>query len=178
MSGLPLSPFYLLFGAGILSCALPSTAGQVPIEGNVTERSALSGEWSGSYWSHGVRRRGIISFSLAERADSGRGEVEITFSPALSSARTSGTVDPKGVDVTEADPKPCTIIDLKVVKVEDGHVQGATVPFWDPDCNCRARTEFEGTLAEGHITGTFTTRREATQNRLLTGHWRADRKAS
>ena len=167
MSGLPLSSLYLLLGAGIVSCALPSTAGQVPVEGNVTERSALSGEWSGS-----------IRFSLAERADSGRGEVEITFSPALSSASTSGTVDDKGETVAETNPKPSTIINLKVVKVEGGHVQGTTVPYWDPDCNCRARSEFEGTLAEGQITGTFTIHREATHDRLLTGHWRADRKDS
>jgi hypothetical protein len=178
MSGLPLSSLYLLLGASIVSCALPSTAGQVPVEGNLQERSALSGEWSGSYGSHGPRRRGIIRFSLAERADSGRGEVEITFSPALSSARTSGTVDDKGETVAETNPKPGTIIDLKVVKVEGGHVQGTTVPYWDPDCSCRARTEFEGTLAESHITGTFTIHREATHDRLLTGHWRADRKDS
>jgi hypothetical protein len=177
MSGLPLSSLYLLLGAGIVSCALPSTAGQVPVEGNLQERSALSGEWSGSYWSHGPRRRGIIRFNLAERADSGRGEVEITFSPALSSAQSAGPVDNrKGAE--DQDPKPSTVIGLELVKVESGRVRGTTVPYWDPDCNCRARSEFEGTLAEGHITGTFTIRREATQNRLLTGHWRADRKDS
>jgi hypothetical protein len=40
-------------------------------------------------------------------------------------------------------PKPCTVIDLKVVRVESGHVRGTTVSYWDPDCACRARTEFE-----------------------------------
>jgi hypothetical protein len=177
MPGLLLSSAQLLLLAGIVSCALPSTAGQVPVEGTVSERSALSGEWSGRYWSHGPRRRGIIRFSLAERADSGRGEVEITFSPALSLAQSAGTVDNrKGVE--DQDSKPCTVIGLELVKVESGRVRGTTVPYWDPDCNCRARTEFEGMLAEGHITGTFTIRREATQNRVLTGHWRADRKDS
>jgi hypothetical protein len=160
-----------------VSCALPSTAGQVPVEGNVRERSALSGEWSGRYWSHGIRRRGIIRFSLAERADSGRGEVEITFSPALSSAPGAASVDPRKRSENE-DPKPRTLIDLSVVKVESGHLRGTTVPYWDPDCDCRARTKFEGTLSQSHITGTFTVRREASDNRLLTGHWLADREHS
>jgi len=48
-------------------------------------------------------------------------------------------------------------------------------PYWDPDCDCRAQTVFEGKLARNRITGTFSTERESSES-ILTGEWRAERR--
>jgi hypothetical protein len=135
---------------------------------------ALSGEWSGRYWSKDTGRRGTIRFSLAERADTGYGEVEITFSPALRLSREAAAADyPKG-QVDELEPAPCTVIGITVVRIEKDLVRGMMAPYWDPDCDCRAQTVFEGHLGPNRISGTFSTRRESADRRLLTGQWRVD----
>jgi hypothetical protein len=48
-------------------------------------------------------------------------------------------------------------------------------PYWDPDCDCRAYTAFEGKLAQNRITGTFSSRREASDQGMVAGEWRAER---
>ncbi|MEO6057731.1 MAG: hypothetical protein ABIQ49_12910, partial [Gemmatimonadales bacterium] len=55
-------------------------------------------------------------------------------------------------------------------------LRGTLAPYWDPDCDCRTRTVFEGALVQDHIAGTFTSRREAGGGIPLTGSWFADRR--
>jgi Flp pilus assembly protein CpaB len=62
-----------------------------------------------------------------------------------------------------------------VVRVEDERVEGTMAPYWDPDCDCRAQTLFEGTISGNRITGSFSTRRESSDRRILTGKWEAER---
>ena len=38
-----------------------------------------------------------------------------------------------------------------LVRVERDEVQGTIAPYWDPDCNCRAQTEFEGKVSGDEI---------------------------
>jgi hypothetical protein len=154
-------------------------AAPVPVQGAQEDVSAVSGEWSGRYWSKETGRRGTIRFSLAEHADTGYGEVEITFSPALSLAEEASGMDrTERVSVDELEPRPCTVIDISIVRVEDGQVRGTMAPYWDPDCNCRAQTVFEGKLSGNRITGSFTTRRASSDRRLLTGKWQVERDRS
>ena len=159
-----------------LSCSRIEPAAPVPVQGSEAERSALAGDWSGRYWSKETGRHGIIRFRLPEHADTGFGEVEITFSPSLSLARAGAAADDfKDYSADELSPEPSTVIDIKMVLVQGGQVRGTMAPYWDPDCNCRVRTEFEGRLSGDEIAGTFNSRRESSDRRKLAGEWRVDR---
>lgn len=159
----------------IASCRITPAPPPVPIEGNEEEVTAFAGEWSGRYWSKATKRHGTIKFTLPEKADTGYGEVEITFSPALELAREAAAADYRRDHPNELLPSPCTVIGITVVRIEDGRVRGTMDPYWDPDCDCRAHTVFEGKLARNRITGTFSIRREAADRRILTGQWQVDR---
>jgi hypothetical protein len=140
----------------------------VPVQGTEEEVSALSGEWTGRYSSKATGRHGTIRFNLPEQADTGFGEVEITFSPSLHLLL-------EDTEENKLEPKPCTVIDITVVRVEGGRVLGTMAPYWDPDCDCRARTVFEGKVSGDRMTGTFTTQRASSDRRLLNGEWQATR---
>jgi hypothetical protein len=164
----------LIFGpalvalAGILSCRMAPSSGPIPVQGETLEVRRLSGDWVGRYWSKDTGRHGTIRFNLPEQADTGHGEVEITFSPALRMLQDN--------EVNKAEPKPCTILDITVVQVEGERVRGTIAPYWDPDCDCRARTVFDGKLSGDRVSGTFSIQRASTDRRLLTGEWEAVRK--
>jgi hypothetical protein len=162
----------------LASCHFPSTSGPVPVLGTDAQRRLLSGDWNGYYRSDATGRHGTIKFSLGERADTGFGEVEMTFSPALRLAQDANSVNASKRPSDAPVPKPCTTVDISVVKIEADQVRGTMAPYWDPDCNCRARTVFEGTVSGDTITGTFTSRRESSDRRLLTGEWRVEREHS
>jgi hypothetical protein len=162
-------PFILLPVLASLGCRMSPNTSPVPVEGAREAVRALSGEWSGRYWSQETGRHGTIQFLLPERADTGYGEVDITFSPSLHLLRAADDNN----DVVS--PKPCTTIAIRVVRVENDRVEGTMKPYWDPDCDCRAQTVFEGTLSGDKITGSFSTHRESADRRVLTGKWSADR---
>jgi hypothetical protein len=75
-------------------------------------------------------------------------------------------------------PYACTTVALTLVRVEQDGVRGTMAPYWDPDCDCRAHTVFEGKISGDSITGTFSSRRESSGPRLLTGEWRVEREQS
>ena len=155
--------------AGAVSCRVTPQATPVPVQGAREAVQALSGDWTGRYWSQETGRHGVIRFTLPERADTGYGEVDITFSPSLHLLGAAADKD------EIARPKPCTTIDIRVVRVENDRVQGTMAPYWDPDCDCRARTVFEGKLSGNRITGSFNIRRESADRRILAGKWQAER---
>jgi hypothetical protein len=162
----------------LAACHLPPTSGPVPVQGGAGDRRLLAGQWSGRYWSEVTGRHGTIRFSLAEPADTGFGQVEMTFSPTLKQAQVACSADPKNPSSNELDPRPCTALDIRVVAVEGDRVRGTMVPYWDPDCNCRTRTEFEGKLSGDQINGTFTSRRESPGRKVVTGAWTVERERS
>jgi len=168
---------YLLVGImAVTSCRMTPSPAPVPVQGTEQDVASLAGEWSGRYWSKASGRHGTIRFSLAEHADTGYGEVEITFSPSLHLSREAASADYPKRDSEELPPAPCTVIGITVVRIEDDLVRGTMAPYWDPDCNCRAQTVFEGKLARNRITGTFSSRRESSERSVLTGEWRAERR--
>jgi hypothetical protein len=155
----------IMFGS---ACRMIPPAPPVPVQGTLDDLRVLSGEWSGSYWSKVTGRHGTIRFSLPEHATTGLGEVEITFSPSLRLLRAASATD-------ELQPKPSTVIDIRLLRVEGSRVRGTMAPYWDPDCDCRARTVFEGKISGDRITGTFSTQRASSDRRILTGQWQAIR---
>jgi hypothetical protein len=160
----------------LASCRMTPSPAPVPLEGRQEELSALAGEWTGQYWSKDTGRRGVIRFAMPEAADTGHGEVEITFSPTLRLVQDAAAVGPPASETDDdLTPKPCTVLNIRVVRVEHDGVRGTMEPYWDPDCDCRAQTVFEGKVAGDRITGTFTSRRQSSDRRQLTGQWQVDR---
>lgn len=170
----------LVLVAGLLgasACRVGPSPPPVPVEGAEEDVSAFTGEWAGRYQSRATGRHGVIRFTLPEQADTGYGEVEITFSPSLQLSREAADADPKAQS-DELEPTPCTIIGITVVRIENSLVRGTMAPYWDPDCNCRAHTVFEGKLDRNRITGTYSTRLESSDHPPLTGEWQAERRTS
>lgn len=151
------------------ACHVPPRSGPIPVEGPRGDLSALAGTWTGQYWSEVSGRRGTVRFRLRTGADTAYGEVEMTFSPALHLYGDDETADPA------LRREPCTAIDITVVRIEQRKIRGILAPYWDPDCDCRARTIFEGELADDHIAGVFTSRRDA-DSIPVTGSWFANRR--
>ena len=163
--------------AGIIAasaCRMTPPPPAVPVQGADSEVSAFSGEWVGRYSSKATGRHGTIRFNLPEHADTGYGEVEITFSPSLHLSRETQSADPKA-DPDELSPQPCTAIGITVIRIEHDSVRGTMTPYWDPDCECRAHTVFDGKLQRNRITGSFSTRRESSDRPIVSGEWRAER---
>ena len=100
---------------GAISCRMQPSGAPVPVEGDQEQLAAISGEWAGTYWSKATGRHGIIRFRLPERADTGYGEVEITFSPSLQLASQAARFDdPKHSAPEESNPRPCTVLEGKL----------------------------------------------------------------
>jgi len=156
------------------ACHMSPSPPPVPVQGQHEEISAFSGEWIGRYSSKATGRHGTIRFNLPEQADTGYGEVEITFSPLLHLSRETQSADLK-TDPEELSPRPCTTIGITVIRIENDAVRGTMVPYWDPDCECRAHTVFEGKLNRNQIVGTFGTRRESNAQQFVEGEWRVER---
>jgi hypothetical protein len=159
----------------LTACRVTPSPPPIPVQGNEDDISAFSGDWTGRYWSKATGRHGTIRFTLPEHADTGYGEVEITFSPSLRLTREAAAVDYPKNRPEELPPPPSGIIGITLVRIEDNFVRGTVAPYLDPDCECRAQTVFEGKLGRSRITGTFTTRRETSKKSIVTGEWRADR---
>jgi hypothetical protein len=158
------------------SCRLMDPGSPVPLEGNRQDVSAVSGAWAGRYSSNATGRHGTIRFRMPEQADTGYGDVEITFSPSLRLTRNaSASGAPKLNGEGEYEPSPCTVLSIKVVRVKGDEVRGTIAPYWDPDCDCRAQTVFEGKISGERIVGTFSSRRESSDRRVLTGVWQVER---
>jgi hypothetical protein len=154
----------------LAACGVPPAGAPVPVEGGASELAALAGSWTGRYWSDRGQGKGhgTIVFHLEPGADTARGQVEMTFAPALHLYGESG-------DEQELARRPCTAIDIAVVRLESGTIRGTLAPYWSPACDCRVVTVFEGTRDDERITGTFVTRGEAGGAVLATGRWRVDR---
>ncbi len=161
---------WLGIGALLAACHVGPQATPVPLEGTPTDLSALTGTWIGSYRSESTGRHGAVTFRLRAGEDTARGEVEMTFSPALA---LYGQTAP-------ADDEPlgggfCRTMDIAIVRVKGNQIRGTLAPYWDPDCECGTRTVFEGEVQRDHIAGRFTSQRETDAAHPVTGEWFADR---
>ena len=158
-----------LMAALTLACGLQPPAGAVPLAGSRAQLDSLSGSWSGSYRATGASRHGVLRFQLRPGADTAYGEVEITFARALRLY---------GDDPDEPLPHgPCRVLEIALVRIEGGAVRGALAPYWDPDCECRTMSMFEGRLVgPDRVEGTFTSRSEPEGPVRVSGRWSADRR--
>jgi hypothetical protein len=129
-------------GAALLSaCGVGQP--NVPVVGPLEDVSHLVGVWSGTYWSRDSGRSGDIYFRFSEGADSALGDV------LMLPAGGPPHEHPEGIH------PPTEYIELSYVRVLGDVVAGQLVPYRDPQCGCQLRTEFEGSLTDDSIEGTF-----------------------
>jgi len=126
----------------------------VPLVGSSNDVSALAGEWAGDYSSAESGRSGSISFTLRAATDSAFGDV------VMIPAGLGRPLMPwRGENMTGAAQVPTpTVLTIRFVRVEQGHVSGTLDPYADPQTGSRLITTFSGELKGNTIAGTYTTR--------------------
>jgi hypothetical protein len=137
----------------------------VPLVGESTETTALTGEWAGEYSSGESGRSGSITFTLRAAGDSAFGDVVMIPSGLGRPVKpyTEG-------QIAERSPStPSTVLTIRFVRVEHGRVSGTLDPYADPQTGERLFTTFIGDLKGNAIEGTYTTRLQSGVTQ--TGRW-------
>ncbi len=160
--------WWLLLLALLAGCRVVPAGAPVPVTGANPDLAELAGRWAGRYWTDAGQGHGTITFALAAGADTARGQVEMTFAPAL---RLYGEV----ADGADLSRRPCATLDIAVVRVQGASIRGTLAPYWNPTCDCRTVSVFDGEIAGARISGTFVTRREGADAALWSGRWQLER---
>jgi len=156
----------------LLLAALTACAGSrspVPVVGAATDVSSLTGEWAGEYSSVESGRSGSITFTLRSAGDTAFGDVVMVpkgFGRALVPWNQPGPAG--GVNQTPS------VLTIRFVHVEAGHVSGTLDPYADPQTGERLLTTFNGEVKGGTIGGTYTTRLPS--GLTQTGRWSVQRR--
>ncbi len=142
----------------------------VPLVGSSNDVSALAGEWAGDYSSAESGRSGSISFTLHAATDSAFGDVVM-----IPAGLGRPLVPWRGENMTGAAQVPTpTVLTIRFVRVEQGHVSGTLDPYADPQTGSRLITTFSGELKGNTIAGTYTTRLPS--GGTQTGRWTVQRR--
>jgi len=157
-----------LFVLALTACG--ASRAPVPLVGASADVGALTGEWAGDYSSAESGRSGSITFTLRAAGDSAFGDVVM-----IPSAWGRPLVPWRGENATGANQQPAsTVLTIRFVRVEHGHVSGTLDPYADPQTGARLLTTFSGELNGNQITGTYTTR--LTSGGTQTGRWTVQRR--
>jgi hypothetical protein len=140
-------------------------ASRAPVPVSGADVSALTGEWAGEYSSGQSGRSGSITFTLRAAGDSAFGDV-IMIPSGLGRPVKPYTED-RAVDPTS--PAATTLLTIRFVRVEHGHVSGSLDAYADPQTGERLFTTFDGELKGNQIEGTYTTRLQS--GITQTGRW-------
>ena len=161
--------FPIVLGAVMLNaCAASRTP--VPLVGTSTDVSALAGEWAGDYSSAESGRSGSISFTLRAMTDSAFGDVVM-----IPAGLGRPLLPWHGENMTGAAQLPTsTVLTIRFVRVEQGHVSGTLDPYADPQTGSRLFTTFSGELKGNTISGTYATRLPSGDTQ--TGRWSVQRR--
>jgi hypothetical protein len=145
----------------------------VPLVGAATDVSALSGDWAGDYSSAESGRSGSISFTLRAAGDSAFGDV-VMIPSALGRPLMPYRENAAGAGAGTNQAPASTVLTIRFVRVEQGHVSGTLDPYADPQTGSRLLTTFSGELSGKTITGTYTTRLASGDTQ--TGRWTVQRR--
>jgi len=157
----------------VLSFALTACGASrsaVPVVGTATDVSSLAGEWAGDYSSAESGRSGSISFTLRSAGDTAFGDVMMVpkgFGRALIPWNQSGS----GGGAANQAP---SVLTIRFVRIERGHVSGTLDPYADPRSGERLLTTFNGELKGNTISGMYTTRLPSGETQ--TGRWSVQRR--
>jgi len=150
--------------ASVLGCG-PTPP--VQIAGAPRDIAALAGEWTGTYKSQDSGREGTVWFKLVAGEDHAHGDVLMT-PPDRSEAY--ARLKPGELPGRQDAPR---FLSIRFVAVSRGEVSGSLEPYWDPQCDCEARTEFKGRQYENTFEGTYVTKQ--TGGLTTEGRWTATR---
>lgn len=161
-------PTVLMLGLTLSACG--ASRSPVPLVGAATDFTALTGEWAGDYSSAESGRNGSITFTLRASGDSAFGDVVM-----VPTAWGRPLVPWRDQNVTGSNQAPAsTVLTIRFVRVERGHVSGTLDPYADPQTGARLLTTFSGELSGNTITGTYTTRLPSGDSQ--TGRWTVQRR--
>src|SRR5881409_3755268 len=154
--------------AVVAACASSQTP--VPMIGSARDVAALAGEWAGDYSSAESGRSGSIGFTLRAAGDSAFGDLIM-----VPSAWGRPLVPWRDQNMTAGNqPAQSTVLTIRFVRVQQGHVSGTLDPYADPQTGARLLTTFSGELTGKTITGTYTTRLPSGDTQ--TGRWTVQRR--
>lgn len=151
----------------LAACAASRTP--VPLVGASADIAALTGEWVGDYSSAESGRSGSISFTLRAAGDSAFGDVIMIPAAWGRPLRPWRQQNAAGNQMPET-----TVLTIRFVRVEHGHVSGNLDPYADPQTGARLHTTFSGELSGHTIAGTYTTRLPSGETQ--TGRWSVQRR--
>lgn len=141
----------------------------VPLVGASRDVSALTGDWAGDYSSAESGRSGSISFTLRAAGDSAFGDV------VMIPASWGRPLMPYRQQAVGGNQMPeTTVLTIRFVRVEHGHVSGTLAPYADPETAARLLTTFTGELNGNTIAGTYTTRLPSGETQ--SGRWSVQRR--
>lgn len=141
----------------------------VPLVGQSADVSALTGEWAGDYSSAESGRSGSITFTLSAAGDSAFGDVVM-----IPAAWGRPLLPYREQNVAGNQVPATTVLTIRFVRVEHGHVSGTLDPYADPQTGGRLLTTFSGELNGNTIAGTYTTRLPSGETQ--TGRWTVQRR--
>jgi len=161
---------FLLIPLAVLSGGCAASRSPVPLVGASADVSALTGEWAGDYSSAESGRSGSITFTLRAAGDSAFGDVIMI--PAAW-GRPLMPYRQQGVGGNQA--PETTVLTIRFVRVQQGHVSGTLDPYADPQTGARLLTTFTGEVSGNSIAGTYTTRLPSGETQ--TGRWSVQRRS-
>jgi hypothetical protein len=149
---------------GMAACA---SIQPIPVSGRPADRIALTGEWSGEYFSVESGRAGAIAFRLVEGDSTAQGVVTMIPRAQINTAAERGAVVTIPIGLT-----------ITFVRIDRERVSGLLDPYVDPDAQCDVTTQFIGRFIDANtIRGTYVTRNEA-RRMLQRGEWSVKRKTA
>jgi hypothetical protein len=162
----PTLPTLLVLALG----ACGASRSPVPLVGTSADVSALTGEWAGDYSSAESGRSGSISFTLRAAGDSAFGDV------IMIPAAWGRPLMPYRQQTAGGGQAPeTTVLTIRFVRVQQGHVSGTLDPYADPQTGARLLTTFSGELNGPSIAGTYTTRLPSGETQI--GRWSVQRRS-
>lgn len=150
--------------------ACAASRSPVPLVGASADVSALTGEWAGDYSSTESGRSGSITFTLRSAGDSAFGDVIM-----IPAAWGRPLMPYRQPNVGGNQSPETTVLTIRFVRVEHGHVSGTLDPYADPQTGARLLTTFSGELNGNTIAGTYTTRLPSGDTQ--TGRWSVQRRS-
>jgi hypothetical protein len=164
----PILPTLLILALG----ACGASRSPVPLVGASSDVGALTGEWAGDYSSAESGRSGSITFTLRAAGDSAFGDV-IMIPSAWGRPLAPWREQIAGGGGANQSPRS-TVLTIRFVRVEHGHVSGNLDPYADPQTGARLLTTFSGEVNGNTIAGTYTTRLPSGDTQ--TGRWTVQRR--
>jgi len=123
----------MLFRASVVFfvVACGGGASEVAVKGGDLDLARLAGDWLGDYHGTESGRQGPIHFSLQLGQHTAEGTVLMGGSSPLK---------------------------IQFIAISHDKVSGKIDPYTDPQCQCQVQTEFDGTVGNNAIDGSFTTK--------------------